>query len=68
MHLFSCYLDFIFSYHVSTFKVTMEATHKFMIPVGKQSNGTLVAIYHSSVPSWGVLGNALYGMLCFSYL
>jgi len=43
------------------FKVTMEATHNFLIPL---SNGnTLGAIYHNGSPAWGVEGNAVVGVI-----
>jgi len=52
-----------FAYGVDpTFTMTFEATHKFIIPMS--SNGTILgAIYHSSLPAWGVMGNLLIGAL-----
>jgi len=44
------------------FAITFEATHGFIIPMS--SNGTILgAIYHSSLPAWGVMGNQLIGAL-----
>jgi hypothetical protein len=44
------------------FLMTMEATHDF-IGVMDGSNAYQGVVYHSATPSWGVLGNSLYGTL-----
>jgi len=44
------------------FKITFEATHNFIIP-REQDGTTLGAIYHGSVPAWGVINKSLFGAL-----
>eukprot|EP01125_Pyxidicula_operculata_P002008 TRINITY_DN11987_c0_g1_i1.p1 TRINITY_DN11987_c0_g1~~TRINITY_DN11987_c0_g1_i1.p1 ORF type:complete len:943 (-),score=231.60 TRINITY_DN11987_c0_g1_i1:86-2863(-) len=44
------------------FKVTMEATHDYVIPT-KADGSFFGAVYHNSTPAWGVLGSTLYGVI-----
>jgi alpha-mannosidase len=43
------------------FKITMEATHDFIIPLA--NGNALGAIYHNATPAWGVDGNSVIGVL-----